>query len=339
MFRSAAYSIGLEIGAGATCDFDKLEPLSNTEVIRQAGREESDRLRAFLSDRIGIHRRYRVRPGTNALDLARDAMAGLLSRDRRIAEQAEFVVFAGISSPMPTTCTAALLADEFGLARASCWDIKSGCSTGVLAMAQALDWFHHGAGAGILVSAETFSRFTPPAALEMAATTGDGACALALRASRRWRVRGVVHGTDARYLKHAYVRGTYPIDPEKYRPEDHRFSFDAKPEALERIAQCWVDSLRQLLALSEIDGDRVTRYVGHQVDAAKNRAFARACGIRDAAIAMSFAELGNMGSPTVFINYLRHVGSVDDFRIGDVLVFHAVGGGISYAGICLERVG
>jgi 3-oxoacyl-[acyl-carrier-protein] synthase-3 len=339
VFRSASYAIGAEIGALASCDFAKLLPVSNEEVLARAGRTTDERLLHFLSNEMGIRRRFVVPKGTSALDLARDALDALLRKDPGIRDEAEFLIFGGISSPMPTVCMAALLANEYGFAKASCWDLKSGCSTGVLGFAQAIDWFQHGAKAGVLVTSETFSRFTDPTTLALSASTGDGACALSVRPSSAWRVRGVVHGTDATYFKSAYVPGAYPVDVERYRAEDYVFAFDDKPQTIAALKKHWVESLRDLLVVSEIAPERVTHYVSHQVDGKKNRAIAEACGISERATAMNFADFGNMGCPTVFLNYERFLEARPGFAIGDVLVLHAVGGGISYAGICLEKIG
>src|SRR5262249_45629331 len=158
--KSSSYAKGLEIADVASCDFSKLSPLSNEDVLRWSGRQEKERLLRFLAEDMGIKRRYHAPEGTTALDLARDALSSLLARSPRLREEATFLIYCGISNPMPTVCHAALLADELGFENASAWDLKSGCSTGILGLAQALDWFQHGAEVGVLVASETFSKFT-----------------------------------------------------------------------------------------------------------------------------------------------------------------------------------
>jgi 3-oxoacyl-[acyl-carrier-protein] synthase-3 len=338
VFKSKSYATGLEIREIASCDFSRLERVSNEDVLVRAGRRGKERLVRFLEEEMGARQRFHVPAGTNAFDLARDALASLLEKSPELRQEAEFLIYCGISNAMPTVCHAALLANELGFERASAWDLKSGCSTGVLGLAQALDWFQHGAKVGVLVASETFSRFTDPSVLEMAASTGDGAAAMSLRPSTEWRVRGVLHGTDATLFKSAWVPGKYPVDLATYRAEDYVFAFENKPETLIALGRHWVTSLNDLLALSGIDGNAVTHYVAHQVDGSKNTAFAEACGVPSGAIAKSFAEYGNMGCPTVFVNYLGMLRRGPAFRVGDVLVLHAVGGGVSYAGICLEKI-
>ncbi len=340
MFKASGYQNGFEIERIAACDFSRLEKVSNEEILRRArGPEGGERLLRFVTERMGIRTRYFVPPGMDALDLARDALGRLLEADPTLREEAEFLIFGGISNPMPTVCLSALLSGEFELRNVSCWDLKSGCSTGVLAAIQALEWFQHGARRGIIVCSETFSRFTHPETLQMSASVGDGAAALALRTSSEWKIRGVVHGTDPAYLKSMYVPGRYPVEIQNYRSQDYVFAFEEKGDTLKKMAEYWVGSLQDLLRQSGVKGEAVTHYFSHQVDAYKNREIARAGGIPNGAVAMNFADFGNMGCPTIFLNYAQWLASQPAaFRRGDVVVLHALGGGLSWAGICLEKI-
>lgn len=294
----------------------------------------------FIEQSMGIKNRYLCQAENNALDLARSAIARLIAKNPALLQQAEFFILAGISSPMPVTTTSALLAGEFGFENVSCWDIKSGCSTGVLALIQAQQWIESGARTGVIVCAETLSKFAPADVLQMSAAIGDGAVALQVSASDQWRVRGVVHGTDPSLVKTMLVKGEFPINLERYDPTQYLFSFEQKPEGIEAIGRYWVKSLQDLLAVSDISAANVSHYIAHQVDASKNQAVAQTCGIPATAVARNFADYGNMGCPTVFINYLRWIERAEHrFAAGDYLVFHAVGGGVSWAGMCLEYLG
>jgi 3-oxoacyl-[acyl-carrier-protein] synthase III len=208
----------------------------------------------------------------------------------------------------------------------------------VRALVQALDWFEHGSKKGVIVCSETFSKFTRPETLQMAASIGDGAVAMQVSRSDAWKVRGVVHGTDPAYMKNMYVPGKYPVRIDAYNPLDYVFHFEDKPDTLKKMAEYWVGSLQDLLKTSGVVGSAVSHYFAHQVDGSKNPEIARACGIEDPAIARNFAGYGNMGCPTIFLNYERwKAAGPKPFKTGDIQVFHAVGGGLSWAGICLER--
>lgn len=338
MLKSGNYRNGIEVIHVATCDFGELDCVDNATLLSRHGKSEG-RLARFIRQEMGIEQRYFCPVQKNALDLARSAIARLVAANPAIVDEAEFFILGGISSPMPVTTTSALLAGEFGFRNVSCWDIKSGCSTGVLALIQAQQWIEAGARTGIIVCAETLGKFANPDILQMSAAIGDGAVALQVSASERWKVRGIVHGTDASLVRSMMVRGEFPIRIDSYDPAQYYFSFEQKPEGIEAIGRYWVQSLQSLLAVSDITPSQVRHYVAHQVDAAKNAAVAQFCGIADDAVAKNFSHFGNMGCPTVFINYHQWINrAAHAFNAGDCLVFHAVGGGVSWAAVCLERL-
>lgn len=332
---------GFTISNIETCDFTQMAYLDNDEVFRLAGKKtESSRLARFIEKTMGITGRYRCAPERDAYDNARSALARLLEKDPGLRQRAEFFIYAGISNPRPITTISTLLAGEFGFENASCWDLKSGCSTGVLSLMQGQSWIGMGARCGIIVSSETLSKFSPPEVMQIAAATGDGAVALAMEASDEWTLKSVVHGTDARFANNIRLPGKFPVDFTTGKAEDYLYQLDEKGDTIEMLQKYWVSSLQQLLAAAGIAGNEVAHYIAHQVDGSKNQAIAAAAGIRPETVAKNFARFGNMGSPTVLINYHQWIKRPDHrFAPGEHLVFHAVGGGISWAGMCLQRSG
>lgn len=330
------YSTGIKISQIASCDFQKMKKISNEELLKTGGREVDPRLLTFIERKMGVLYRHHCLPDMTSLDLARDALGKLLEKDPSLKKEAEFFIFAGISSPLPTVCMSAFLSCEFELENVSCWDLKSGCSSGLLAYIQALDWFSAGAKKGIIVCAETLSKFANPEMLQMSLSTGDGAIAMSVERTNEWKVLGVVHGTDARFFKSLYVPGIYPMNIASYKEEDYYFKTDGKNDALEQLEIHWNASLKQLIEISSVDPKVVKHYIAHQVDASKNKACAQNAGIDVDCIAINIQEYGNMGCPTIFLNY-KQWAEKKKFIKDDVLILHAVGGGISWAGLCLQK--
>jgi len=67
-------------------------------------------------------------------------------------------------------------------------------------------------------------------------------------------------------------------------------------------------------------------------------AFARSHDIPEKSVSCNFSNYGNMGCPTIFLNYQSWLESGAEFKKNEKLIFHAVGGGVSWAGICMEKV-
>lgn len=322
-----------------TCDFDQLTPINNQQVLEGAGKSGA-RIEQFIEREMGIVQRYHCPISMDAEDLAHSALQRLLEKSPELRSQAEFLIVAGISNPRPVTTLSTLLAETFELPNVSCWDLKSGCSTGVLALIQGLSWLNMGARCGIIVAAENLSRFSPSDALQMRAAAGDGAVAFSIEPSTHWTVKSVIHGTDARFAQNIKMRGRFPVNLEFYQATDYLYELNEKGNTLEHLQHYWLHSLSELLTAGKVAPEEVNHHITHQVDGSKNVALAKAGGIREEAIARNFSHFGNMGSPTVFINYYHWVNRAEHrFHPGDHLVIQAVGGGISWAGLCLQYVG
>lgn len=331
---------GFEITHIETCDFSRLNRLSNADTFKQLGVDPGSRVARFIERSMGVNQRFQCEPEQDALDLARSAIARLVDTNPAVTQEAEFFIYVGISNPMPAVTASAYLAGEFGFKNVSCWDLKSGCSAGVLALIQAYQWINMGAKSGVIVCSETMSRFANPAVLQMSAAIGDGAVALQVSASNQWQLKASVHGTDPELSSSMMVKGRFPVDIDHYDPADYRFAFQQKSEVLKTIGNYWISSLQQLIATSGIEPSSIKHYIAHQVDASKNAAIADHCGISAEHTARCFADYGNMACPTVFVNYYHWIArDRHEFNVGDYLVFHAVGGGVSWAAMSLEYVG
>ncbi len=338
MFNANNFFFGINIRSIKSCDFSTMHSIENEDILKYGRDGNADvRLLEFITKKMKIKNRYWAKDGVDSLDLAKSALSKLIQSDPGLVTDAEFMIFAGISNPMPTVCQSAFLASELELQNTSCWDLKSGCSTGVLALMQALEWVNRGAKKGIIVCSETFSKFTNKETLQMAASIGDGAVAFVVEPAKDFKVLGAVHGTDARFMKSMYVPGKYPVDVKCYNPLEYTFNFSEKGGTSEMIAHYWKKSLEDLLRVSNISGREIHHYIAHQVDGSKNYQFAKEFDIPDEAIALNFEQFGNMGCPTIFLNYMQWM-STRKINSGDIIVYHAVGGGLSWAALAMQKV-
>ena len=137
--------------------------------------------------------------------------------------------------------------------------------------------------------------------------------------------------------KSLYVPGQYPVDINNYNPSDYVFKVDEKSDAIERLEFYWNKSLQDLLRTAGAPPEKIKHYISHQVDATKNKEYAKKAGIPSTSVASNIQDYGNMGCPTVYLNYQKWM--IDkSFEKDDILVLHAVGGGISWAGIALKKL-
>jgi 3-oxoacyl-[acyl-carrier-protein] synthase III len=332
MFKSRSFSIGLKITKSALCDFDKLIRLDNKDILTKAGKQD-ERLVQFLATKMGIQTRYWVPDKLYAIDLARQALANLLQAEPTIAHEADFLIFCGISNSLPTVCHASLLANEYAFKQASCFDLKSGCSSGVLGLIQALFWLNHGAKKGVIVCAESLSKFTDPTLLQMSGVVGDGATAVVVEADPEVEVLSVLQGTDATHFKTMYVKEPFPPSSSAVSSESYRFSISDNALALQRSEELWNSSLQESLSLAQLKGSDISNFYAHQFDGVKLKAYAQAVGIGPEAVYDAFTDYGNIGCPSVFLAFHQNK------TRGQTTMFHAVGGGQSWASVVLKEKG
>lgn len=317
-----------------TCDFSMMEQVSNEDVLNKSGKPYKQRLLNYFQNNIGIENRYYCKAGETALDLARSAVAKLVEKQPNLKHEADFFIYIGVSNPYPAVTLSAWLCDEYGFSKASCWDIKSGCSSAVLGFLQALSMIQLGAKKGVIVAAENLSRFVNPKMVQMSMSVGDGACALVISNEPSWKVLAANHGTDATGSGFMRVDETFPNPVGQLTPF---YQFKDKPKAVALLQQYWLQSLQTVLEESKLNASDVKHYIAHQIDPEKNALIASVSGIEDSVVASNFKYYGNMGSPTVFINYAKWL-EAHSVNAQDKLVFHAVGGGISWAAVALEKL-
>ncbi len=340
MFKSNNFVTGFEIETIADCDFSLIPSYSNEDILQRTYGKAPAKMARLLENQIGVSSRHQVSKDQNALDLGESALERLLEKAPEILEEAEFLIWAGISNPLPTVCTSAYIAGKYGFKNVSCWDVKSGCSSALLSVIQVIPWFEKGTKKGVIVSAESLSKFSSPEVVQVNALIGDGASAAVITQSNDWKIRGVLHGSDPKYLASFYVPGKYPVDVENYNQEEYYFQFSAeKSDAMDKSDEYWHSSLGDILELSDVRGSEVTHYIAHQANGHKIRETALSYGIPEEALLENFKNYGNIGAPSLFLNQLNQmVEKGKEFQKGDIVVYHAVGGGLSWASICLEKL-
>src|SRR5436309_2090195 len=140
---------GVRIADVEPCDFGLMPSYDTDHLLRLASPDQWERyLESAVSRRLiaelGVERRHLTHvPGQpldprrrTAIDLARSAVERLRMRRSRELDRLDAFIFASTSNPNPCNCQAALLAEALGIT-ASCYDLKSGCSSGVLGLIQA----------------------------------------------------------------------------------------------------------------------------------------------------------------------------------------------------------
>ena len=331
---------GVRIVDVETCDFELMPRLDTSALLGAARPTDGARYLASpvaqrLLAELGVEHRYLthvpgqpVAPGRlNAFDLARSALERLVARRRDALAQLDALIFVSTSNPNPCNSQAALLAETCGL-RASCFDLKAGCSGGVFGVAQGALLIRAGCERVLVVMAENLSQLAPPDDLRMLLTVGDGAACVLLERSVNGGFLRVLHGTAPEHAGAMTVRTPFPPPT-----ADARYAYEIREAGPARdfLHQRWRTLYQESLA--GLNG-RPDWWFFHQTHGAQVDALLREHGMDPSRTANVVTTHGNMGTPTFAVAMAR---AFPRLRPGQRYLLQAVGGGISWCSIVAEH--
>lgn len=335
---------GVRIVDVETCDFSQIPAYDIGAVLQAARPADASRYLTSVASRrlvsqLGVSRRHLTQlPGApphrgrlNALDLALSAVQRLQARRPHALQGLDALIFVSTSNPNPCNSQAALLAEACGI-KASCLDIKAGCSGGVLGLLQAALLLEAGCQRVLVIMAENLSQFTPPEDLRMLLTVGDGAaCVLLERTTNGPGFLTMIHGTEPGLAGTMTIASRFPpVEPgTRYEYEFH----DAGATA-EFVRVRWRSLFSESLAAAGVERESIRYAVLHQTHAGQVSDLIADVQLDPARVPVVVREYGNMGTPT-FAVALAQVHA--RLARGDRYLMQAVGGGVSWCAIVAEH--
>jgi 3-oxoacyl-[acyl-carrier-protein] synthase-3 len=326
-----------------SCDFGRLQRCDTAMVLRAALSDSADRyLRSAaarkLITELGVEQRYLTqllgrppeRTRLNALDLARSAVERLRVRRPGATDGLDALIFVSTSNPNPVNSQAALLASELEL-DASCFDLKAGCSGGVLGVVQAALLIQAGCERVLVVIAENLSQLTPSDDLRMLLTVGDGAACVLVERHEGPGFLSVIHGSAPEFAGSMTVRTPFPPAGPDARYE---FAFEDVIRTRKFVQARWRSLYRESLEAAGLRGEDLAQCFVHQTHGAQVGGLRAALGIPPDRLTNVVRHHGNMGSPGFAVAMGR---SFARLRPGEPYLIQAVGGGISWCAIVAEH--
>ena len=333
----------VRIAGVATCDFSLLQQVGTEELLRAARPDDwehcltSPVMRSLMQE-LGVDRRYLShRPGTapapgrpTALDLAVSAVTRLRAHHEEALSHLDALIFVSTSNPHPCNSQAALLADTMGWSP-SCYDIKAGCSSGVLGLLQAALLLNAGAKRVLVVMAETLSHFAPPADLRMLLTTGDGAACILMERAWGPGFLSMMHGSDPSFARAMLVAEPFPPT----RPgTEYTYQFRDAARASERLRSKWLELSVESLRAAGVKCEDLSQVFLHQTHRGQIETLTASLGLDSDRVPEVVTRFGNMGTPTFAVALAERF---EALRPGDRYLMQAVGGGISWCSIVAEH--
>ena len=334
---------GVRIVDVETCDFSLMPVYDTATLLRLARPETWQRSLASpvsggLIAELGVERRYLTHvPGQvpdasrrTAIDLARSAVERLRARRPQDLARLDALIFVSTSNPNPCNCQASLLAEQLGLT-ASCFDLKAGCSSGVLGLVQAALLIDAGCERVLVVAAENLSQVMPVVDLRALLTVGDGAACVLVEKCGGPGFLGVVHGTAPEFGSVMAVRTPFP--PARADTE-YVYEFSDTGSTRQFLHDRWRALVPESLEAAGARAGDVARFCFHQTHGAQVDSLVRDLGLDPERVPRVVHDHGNMGSPTFAVAMAQVFAGIAP---GQIYLMGAVGGGLSWCAIVAEH--
>jgi len=334
---------GVRIADVETCDFGLMPSFEMVPLLRLARPDQVERClesavgRRFLAE-LGVERRYLTHvPGRppdpdrrTALDLARSAVERLRARRADALARLDALIFVSTSNPNPCNCQAALLAESLGLT-ASCFDLKAGCSGGVLGLVQAALLIAAGCEHVLVVMAENLSQLTPADDLRALLTVGDGAACVLLEKCDGPGFLGVVHTTAPEFAQALAVRTPFPPAHADAR---YVYEFSDVRAASQFLHGRWRELFRDAVEAAGVVAPDLAHCFFHQTHGAHVQELVSDLDLPPTRVPRVVHDHGNMGSPTCAVAMAK---AFTRLAPGERYLLQAVGGGVSGCAIVAEH--
>jgi len=334
---------GVRIVDVETCDFGLMPSYDRATLLKLACPDSWQRylespVSRRLIDELGVERRYLTHvPGQvpdparrTAIDLARSAVERLRARRPQELARLDALIFVSTSNPNPVNCQAAILAEQLGLT-ASCFDLKAGCSGGVLGLAQAALLIDAGCERVLIVAAENLSQVMPADDLRALLSVGDGAACVLVEKCGGPGFLSILHGTAPALGSAMAVRTPFP----PARADAHYvYEFSDTQMTREFLHDRWRTLFHESLAVAGIQASDVAHCCFHQTHRAQVDALVSDLGIDPVRVPRVVHDHGNMGSPTFAVAMAQVFAGIAP---GQTYLLEAVGGGLSWCAIVAEH--
>lgn len=288
---------------------------------------------AWILSRTGIKER-RVAVSDSSTDMAVKAAKAALKAADIAAKEIDLVIVGTVTSEMIFPSTACFVQSELGVrGGAAAFDVSAACSGFLFALDTADKYIRTGAvKKALVIGVDKFSRIVDWRDRSTCVLFGDGAGAAVLSASSgsRGLLASRVH-SDGRRWEMLYVPGA--VRPSRFEDGARAGEPYLKMNGSEtfKIAVRTMESaVLETLEASGLTKDDVALLIPHQANMRIIKAIKERMGLSDEQVVMNLERYGNTsaGSIPLALDEAVREGRVKD---GDVIVFVAFGGGLTWA--------
>ncbi|MFN2461775.1 MAG: beta-ketoacyl-ACP synthase III [Candidatus Velthaea sp.] len=304
--------------------------LSNADLERML--DTSDE---WITTRTGIERRRISTPEQAVSDLAIAAAKTALARAALAPNDIDAYIVATVTPDYPFPATAALVATALGAVEKAAFDMEIACSGFVYGLAVASSLIRAGVHRRVMIiGAETLSKITDFTDRSTAILFGDGAGAVIVERSADDSFLGADFGSDGSKPEMLFLPTGGSRRPIDTAVLDERANFLRMrgSETFKFAVTKMVDSSHKVLEQAGLTVADIALLIPHQANKRIIDAAARQLGIAGERVYVNIQDYGNTSAASIPIA-LSEAFEKKLLHDGDVIVFVAFGGGLSWGAI------
>ncbi len=289
----------------------------------------------WITTRTGMKRRHWAGDDEATSDLALGAAQGALDHARLGARDIDCFIVCTVTPDYYFPATACLVAARLGAKDRAAFDISIACSGFIYGLTVAAGLVRSGVYRRImLIGAETLSKILNKQDRSTAILFGDGAGAVILESAAENSFLSSELGSDAGRPELLYVEASgsrRPIDHAAIDSGANLIHMQGR-EVFKFAVQKMIESTDKALAKANLTKSDVTFLIPHQANKRIIDAAAKYLNMPDEKVVTNIAEYGNTSAASIPIALSEAVQS-GSIKAGDVIVFVAFGGGLSWGAV------
>lgn len=289
----------------------------------------------WITTRTGMKRRHWASEGEATSDLASAAASAALVHAGLTATDLDCVIVATVTPDYYFPATACLVANRLGVAQKPAFDIAIACSGFIYGLTVASGLIRSGVYRRILlIGAESLSKILDKNDRSTAILFGDGAGAVILERSNEDSFLASDLGADGSRPELLYAQGSgsrNPLDHAALDAKVHLIHMQGR-ETFKLAVTKMVESTDTVLRKANLTKADVTFLIPHQANKRIIDAMARYLELPDDKVVVNIAEYGNTSAASIPIA-LSETARAGMIKAGDVIVFVAFGGGLSWGAV------
>jgi 3-oxoacyl-[acyl-carrier-protein] synthase-3 len=289
----------------------------------------------WITTRTGMKRRHWASDEEGTSDLAAAAGSAALVHAGLRAQDVDCFIVATVTPDYYFPATACLVATRLGVMEKPAFDIAIACSGFIYGLTVASGLIRSGVYRRImLIGAETLSKILDKEDRSTAILFGDGAGAVILERSDEDSFLAADLGADGSRPELLYAHGSgfaKPIDHAALDAKVHLIHMQG-PETFKLAVTKMVESTDSVLAKANLRKSDVTFLIPHQANRRIIDATARYLNLPEEKVIVNIAEYGNTSAASIPLALSETV-RAGLLKAGDLVVFVAFGGGLSWGAV------